>query len=156
MSLEITEELIARQSPEAQVIIRLLLAQIDQLRGEIAELKKTSRNSSLPPATQHPHAKPPAAKPRSKNTPRGQPGHPRHERALLPTADCTALVILTPDHCRRCQTPLSGNDPAPLRHQVWDLPEIKPLVTEDQQHRRTCSRCGETTCAGLPEGVPTG
>ena len=31
MSLEITEELIARQTPEAQAIIRALLAQIQEL-----------------------------------------------------------------------------------------------------------------------------
>ena len=51
---------------------------------------------------------------------------------------------------------LSGNDPEPLRHQVWELPEIKPIVTEYQRHRLTCPCCGETTCAELPEGVPQG
>jgi hypothetical protein len=34
-SLEITEELIARQSPEAQAIIRALLAQIQQLQDRL-------------------------------------------------------------------------------------------------------------------------
>jgi transposase len=43
-----------------------------------------------------------------------------------------------------------------LRHQVWELPEIKPQVTEYQLHRLTCLRCGESTCAELPPGVPTG
>ena len=51
---------------------------------------------------------------------------------------------------------LSGSDPEPLRHQVWELPEIKPLVTEYQRHRLTCPACGETTCAELPPGVPQG
>jgi hypothetical protein len=35
MSLEITEELIARQSPEAQAIIRVLLAKIRQLQDQL-------------------------------------------------------------------------------------------------------------------------
>lgn len=63
MSLKITEELIARQSPEAQVIIRLLLARIAEQDRRIADLEarlhKTPQNSSLPPGTQHPHAKAP-------------------------------------------------------------------------------------------------
>ena len=44
----------------------------------------------------------------------------------------------------------------PLRHQVWELPEIRPQVTEYQQHRLICPCCGETTCAELPPGVPQG
>ena len=43
-----------------------------------------------------------------------------------------------------------------LRYQVWELPEIKPIVTEYQRHRLACPCCGETTCAELPEGVPQG
>ncbi len=160
MSPEITEDLIARQSPEAQAIIRLLLARVAELDRRVAELEarlnQTPQNSSRPPSSQHPHAKPPAAKPKSKNKPGGQPGHPRHERTLIPAEDCTSVVTLKPQRCRRCQTPLAGHDPAPLRHQVWELPEINPLVTEYQQHRLTCRRCGEATCAPLPPGVPTG
>ena len=49
-----------------------------------------------------------------------------------------------------------GQDTAPLRHQVWELPEIKPHVTEYQRHRLACPRCGGTTCAALPPGVPAG
>ena len=61
MSLEmkITEELIARQPPEAQAIIRVLLAKIQELEERF---NKTPQNSSLPPSTQHPHAKPPPAR----------------------------------------------------------------------------------------------
>jgi hypothetical protein len=36
MSLEITEELIARQPPEAQAIIRALLAQIQELQDRLS------------------------------------------------------------------------------------------------------------------------
>jgi hypothetical protein len=54
MSLEITEELIARQPPEAQAIIRLLLAKIAELE---ARLNHTPQNWSLPPSALHPHAK---------------------------------------------------------------------------------------------------
>ena len=153
MALEITEELIARQPPEAQAIIRFLLARIEALE---ARLNKSSRNSSLPPSTEHPHAKPPRQKSKTKRPRGGQPGHARHERPLLPTDQCDELVPLKPTTCRRCRKKLSGEDPTPRRHQVWELPEINPHVTEYQRHRLMCGGCGETTCAELPPGVPSG
>jgi transposase len=51
---------------------------------------------------------------------------------------------------------LAGSDPEPLRHQVWELPEIKPLISEHQLHRLHCPCCGTSTCAPLPDGVPAG
>ena len=157
----VTEERIARQPPEAQEIIRLLLAKIAELETRVEELGrqvagKTPQNSSLPPSSQHPHAKPPHPKRKSKRRRGGQPGHPKHERTLIPTDECDRVEPLRPDECRRCGEPLSGSDPEPLQHQVWELPEIKPLVTEYQRHRLTCPCCGETTCAKLPPGVPQG
>lgn len=150
----VSEELIARQAPEAQAIIRILLAKIADLEAEIATLKKTPRNSSRPPSTEHPHAKPAPTKDKSRKKPGGQHGHPKHERALIPTEQCHDVLTLKPDACRRCGEPLSGSDPAPWRHQVWELPDITPIVTEYQRHRLTCACCGETTCGGLPDGVP--
>lgn len=154
MSLEITEDLIARQPPEAQAIIRILLGKIAELE---ARLNKSPENSSLPPSTQHPHAKPSKSKrSKSKRKRGGQKGHPKHERSLIPTDECQAVVPLKPDVCRRCGSRLSGEDPQPLRHQVWELPEIQPIITEYQRHRLGCECCGESTCAELPDGVPSG
>src|SRR5262249_36943914 len=153
MSLEITEELIARQTPEAQAIIRALLATIRQLQEQ---LNQSPRNSSVPPSTEHPHAKPLRPKSQAARRPGGQPGHPRQERPLLPSGQCDKVTPLKPVACRRCGRKLSGEDATPLRHQVWELPEIKPQVVEYQRHRLACPGCGETTCATLPPGVPTG
>lgn len=149
----ITEEMISRQPAESQVIIRLLLAKIAELE---ARLNKTPRNSSLPPSTQHPHAKPaPPAKP-SGRKPGGQPGHDKAERALVPPERVDETFVLKPRHCRRCGERLNGVDAEPLRHQVWELPEIQPHITEYQRHRLTCACCGTSTCAELPAGVPMG
>ena len=161
MPLGITEEIIARQPPEAQAIIRLLLAEIARLEARIAELERqgkgqTPQNSSLPPSSVHPHAKPASSKRKSKRRRGGQPGHKKHERPLIPTEQCDEVQRLKPTECRRCGEKLLGSDPDPLRHQVWELPEIKPLVTEYQRHRLPCPACGETTCADLPCGVPQG
>lgn len=147
----VTEELIARQSPEAQAIIRLLLSKLAELE---ARLNKTPRNSSLPPSSEHPHAKPAPQKEQSGKKPGGQPGHAKYERALIPVEQCTQVVPVIPETCRRCGEPLAGCDPEPLRHQVWEIPEIKPLVTEYQLYRRTCPDCSTSTCGVLPAGVP--
>ena len=168
MEAVVTEEMIARQPPEAQSIIRLLLARIESQEAQIAELKarieqlerqvkgKTPQNSSLPPSSQHPHARPQPPRRKSKKKRGGQPGHEKHERPLIPTDQCDDVLPLRPTECRRCGAKLSGNDPEPLRHQVWEVPEIKPHVTEYQRHRLTCPSCGESTCAELPAGVPQG
>src|SRR3990172_3442793 len=161
MEAVVKEEIIARQPPEAQAIIRALLAEIAELKARIEELErqakgKTPQNSSLPPSSQHPHARPQPPKRKSKQKGGGQPGNEKHERPLISTEECDDLQPLKPAECRRCGAKLSGSDPQPLRHQVWELPEIKPHVTEYQRHRLTCPCCGTTTCAELPVGVPQG
>jgi len=161
MKAAVTIEIIARQPPEAQAIIRVLLAENAELRVRIEELErqakgKTPQNSSLPPSTQHPHARPQPPRRKSKKKRGGQPGHKKHDRSLIPADECDDVHALKPSECRRCGEPLTGDDLEPLRHQVWELPEIKPQVTEYQRHRLTCPCCGETTCAALPPGVPQG
>lgn len=157
----ITDEQLAAFPPDVQALVRAIIehyeARLVELQARITQLEgrlgKTPQNSSLPPSSQHPHAKPPAKKPKSKKKRGGQPGHKKHERPLLPTDECDDVQWLKPAECRRCGRKLRGSDAEPLRHQVWELPEIKPHVTEYQRHRLACPCCGETTCAELPVGV---
>ena len=154
----ITPEQIAALPPDFRT---LLLAIVDHyerriaaLEAELAAAKKTPRNSSLPPSSEHPHAKPQPRKEKSGKKPGGQPGHAKHERTLIPTDQCQAVVTVKPERCRRCSQRLTGADPEPWRHQVWEIPEIKPLVMEYQLHRLTCRGCHASTCGELPPGVP--
>lgn len=145
---------------ETQVIFLEMAETIQRLEARVAELERqlgmTPQNSSLPPSSQHPHTKPAAkAKPSGKK-PGGQPGHKKAERALVPADQVDETITLKPKTCRRCGERLSGNDSDPLRHQVWELPEIKPTITEYQRHRLECLCCGASTAAELPEGVPAG
>jgi len=122
--------------------------------------KLTPNNSSIPPSTQHPHGKdkPKSKQPKSATRKKrgGQPGHTKATRSLVPTEDCDVVEVLRPHTCRNCAEELKGDDPEPLRHQVFELPVIKPIVTEYQRHRLTCDCCGTQTCAPLSVGVPTG
>lgn len=155
----LSSDVLATLPPAVVAFIQWQSDQILRLTARVAELEaklgKDTTNSSKPPSTTHPHAKPPSSKPKSRRSRGGQPGHDKHERALLATEQCREVVSCVPSACRRCGQALNGTDPEPLRHQVWELPEIQPIITEYQQHRLVCS-CGCSTCGELPPGVPTG
>lgn len=158
---EIPAELLAEMTPAVRVFVESLLVQMADMQAEIEDLKAqvkrlTPQNSSVPPSTQHPHARH-VAHPRakSKNKRGGQLGHRRVVRELVPLERCAEVIAVHPQNCRRCGHELRGCDPKPIRHQVWELPKIEPIIVEYQRHRLTCG-CGTTTCAVLPSGVPTG
>ena len=156
----IPAEIDAELSPKARKLFHDL---IDDYERRFAELNKriagleeklqklTPKNSSIPPSTQHPHAKekpnPKKRKVKTRKKQGGQPGHPRTTRPLVPTKDCDEVKTLRPRQCRKCNARLKGKDPEPLRHQVIELPEIKPIVTEYQQHlncnKRLIGMCKE-------------
>jgi transposase len=168
----ISPEQIAALPPEVRAVVEALVAyyeaRLAALQAEVADLKsqvadrdarlaavKNPQNSSLPPSTQHPHAKPAPQKPKSKRKRGGQPGHRKFERALIPAEECAAIFDHRPTSCRKCGRKLQGDDPRPLRHQVWEMPDIRLPVTEHRRHRLPCD-CGEITCGELPAGVPHG
>src|SRR5947209_7666099 len=150
--------------PEARAVILALRAEAAELRAKVqalqqqvqelqSRLNQNSTNSSRPPSTDPPNIKRRPPRPPSGRHSGGQPGHARQQRPLLPP-DHTE--VLKPTQCRRCGHALRGTDPQPLRHQVLELPSIRPEVTEYQLHRLRCPSCGLATCAALPSGVPTG
>jgi transposase len=125
-----------------------LEAQVAEL---LARLGQNSRNSSKPPSTDPPgtprEPKEPTGRARG-----GQPGHKGHRRERLP-AD--RVVPVVPSRCGRCRRPLRGRDPDPWIHQVVELPEIRPDVTDYELHELGCE-CGARTRASLPAGVSQG
>lgn len=153
----IPPELEAEMTPAVKAAFLVLLDRIDELEAQLQKL--TPRNSSIPPSTEHPHAKPkrkrkkPAGKRRKRG---GQQGHERHLRKLIPTEQCTTVTECFPEACRRCGGELEQVSDAPQRHQVWELPPILPIIDEYQLFRGHCPCCGITTTAALPEGVPSG
>jgi transposase len=144
---------------EAQAAILTAFASLERRIAELeARLNQNSTNSSKPPSSDPPAVKverrPPA--PPSGRKRGGQPGHKRHTRALVPPEHLHATFEVKPTHCGCCGTSLQGDDPDPLRHQVAEIPPVRPDVDEYRLHRLTCSGCGAATRAALPVGVPTG
>ena len=134
--------------------------QIETLMARVEELERrlgmNSSNSSKPPSSDPPETPAARKKKKSKRKPGGQPGHEGHWRPLLPVEEVRCVIPVKPQTCERCNRKLHGEDPEPSRHQVWDIPEIKPHVDEYQLHTLPCEHCGEYTTAKLPDGVPTG
>lgn len=148
--------------PSVREIISLLLTIVFEQKKVIEDLeeklKTNSKNSGLPPSSdglKKEKLKKKQKKGKNKRRQGGQPGHVGKARDLLPLEEvdhievvnppkeclCGGLVIPTPDY---------------RRHQTYDLPLIKPLVTEWQLYSARCCRCGKKHCADLPPGVPKG
>jgi len=146
---------------EAQAYIRALESRVAALEATVQQLREqvqqTSRTSSRPPSSDPPQAlgKRPRREPTGRR-PGGQPGHEGQARALVPVEEVDVVVPVKPERCHHCQHPLQGEDPQPQRHQVTEIPPMKPVVTEYQLHRLGCPACGEETRAEVPVGVPTG
>ena len=159
-------ELWKRTPPEVQAYIRALEARIvifeamvhtlqEQVRTLQEQLNQTSRNSSRPPSSDPPQS-PRPRRPRGQRRRGGQPGHPGNTRHLVPVEEVDEVVVLKPEQCQGCHAPLAGEDASPFRHQVIEIPPIKPVITEYQWHQLVCSACGATTRAPWPAGVPSG
>jgi len=122
--------------------------QIAGLREEIDELKAKiglrSSNSSRPPSSDPSWEKRAPRKKPSGRKPGGQPGHKGKTRPLIPTEDVDKIVTHGVAECPDC----GGSDLEQtdlFRHQVTEIPPIRPHVTEHQLLTVRCRGCG--TCA---------
>lgn len=148
-----------------ETVIRVLLAmdaritaleqEVRLLKAKDASLSSNSTNSSKPPSSDGPGVVK-SKKKKSSRTPGGQKGHKGHRRELLPVEDATHVHDHYPPVCQRCAAPLKPEiceeTSEPLRYQTFDLPEIKPIISEHRCHELMCS-CGRKTRAELPTEV---
>ena len=140
---------------QVQTLTSMIHTLQEQVRALQEQLTQTSCNSSRPPSSDPPQS-PCPPRPRRQRRRGGQPGHPGQTRPLVPVDEVDAVVVLKPEQCSGCQASLSGDDAAPFRHQVMEIPPLKPVITEYQWHQLVCPACGATTRAPWPAGVPSG
>ena len=138
-------------------LIALLYELMDKVHEleEQLRLKKaptTSKNSSQPPSRDFKGEK----KKRKRNKKKGAKlGHEKQERALVDNPDKVFYALV--DNCPTCPINLLDQVPAQvIRHQITELPEIKPVVIETQQYEVICPCCGEQQRGKLPEGLEAG
>jgi transposase len=132
---------------------RLTKEELIELVLRMQRPPKTSRTSSKPPSTdrkeRRDQAKPGGAK----------PGHEGHSRIISATPD--EVVEHRPDQCSCCSVALMADVPGETIsiHELSDLPEITPHVTQHRRLAVRCPTCGTRVVAPVPEaakGTPFG
>ena len=136
--------------------IKQLENKIIQLEKHIEELERllgmNSKNSSKPPSSDPPGI--PAELPGHRRKKCGaRNGHQPHLRTLLPQEFVKEHIHLKPDVCTCGSKDIKDTDQEPLRHQIVDIPPIKPEVTEYIQHIFQCRDCGAFIYQPLPDDV---
>jgi transposase len=150
----------ADRRPSYEELAELVVRQaerIEQLEAEVADLRRqlgqNSQNSSRPPSSDSPFAKPAprSLRRRTGRKPGGQPGHPGTTLALVDNPNRRRRH--EPDSCTGCGASLAGAPEVGMeRRQVFDLPPTTVQVTEHQLITRRCD-CGTTSCGAAPQGV---
>lgn len=121
-----------------------LRAEIAELKARLADLEervgRTPRNSSMPPS-QEGLSKPNRAQRRAQGRRQGkQPG--AEGKHLAQVADPDEVVVHAPSVCPGCGADMQGAKLLDEEvRQVFDLPKIRPLVTEHRMPRLRCT-CG--------------
>lgn len=129
---------------------------LGQLQEKIAQLQRSSQESSKPPSSDNQKETNQEDKNRnkSKRKPGGQPGHKGTYRKLIPVNEVDEVIPIYPEICECCDVKLRGDEKAnvvkePYRWQVTEIPPIKPEVTEYQCFTVKCN-CGNINKAQLP------
>jgi transposase len=140
---------------------RRLVEANERLEARVGELerrlKRSSRNSSLPPSQDPPSAPKRPGRQGSGRKRGGQFGHEGRYRRLLPAEHVDELVEHWPERCRVCAhvfvEPERVDTMQPWRHQVAELPPMAVRVTEHRLHGLSCPACLLRTRAELPADV---
>lgn len=126
--------------------IRTLEERLEELERRLG---MNSENSSKPPSSDMPGTC--AALPKRRRKKRGaRKGHRPHLRQLLPQELVTEQFVVKPEVCPCGSTRFEETHETPLRHQIVDVPPIRPEVTEYIQPFYRCLNCGELVYQPLP------
>ena len=135
---------------------KLIAAIWEEARHLKEKYNTNSANSSKPPSTDMvpPNKKrKQRRKSRSKNKIGAQPGHKGSTRELLPPERVDSTVVCLPPTVCKCGCEITAKPSSFKRHQVYELPPIRPIVTEYQQVFGMCNGCGNHYFGDLPAGV---
>jgi transposase len=145
-------------TPESiKLVLKFLLEERKQTLAKIEALEervnKNSKNSSIPPSKNGFGVKNTHQVTESRKPLKLQSRRVKQERKLYEVAECVATHEFKPSNCSSCGYELTGEDSHPTRHQIVDLPVLKPLITEYRLHQLECEHCGDKTRASLPSFV---
>lgn len=136
---------------EYHAIIAGLTARVSALEER---LNKNSKNSSIPPSKNgFGSSKKPEQPKNPKTAAKQRIKQERTEQKLYPPEECKEIHEEKPFSCAECGEKLTGCDPQPYRHQIIEMPIVRPEVVEYRLHSLDCEHCGAKTRAELPAGV---
>jgi len=125
-----------------------LVAENAKLKKELAkhskQLRKTSKNSSLPPSRDQKASAKEEPKPRQRH-------HHQGGKALHSQPDLSVFLTSCPD----CQGSLENVQLVNL-YDKYDLPEVTPVVTQVWQYQGHCSACQKKVVSNPPAHLSVG
>lgn len=151
---------------ELEAALKAALEENAQLKALIALLEErlnlNSSNSSKPPSSDTPshQANKKGKKKRRGHRPCGrkrgaQEGHEKQQRELETEVN-DVIPCSPPSHCT-CGGAITVNpEQTPYREQQYEIPRMKPLVTEYQRFTGTCQACGKIHIGELPAHITPG
>jgi transposase len=158
MTLPSVEELDPLSREELLALVKTLLNIIDDQQRRITELESELAKSRQPPVTSTNSSQPPSRDQKTKLRPKhrkkhGPPiGHPKYTRVLVDNPDRVILAPVT--QCLHCHADLSQCEPEQvIRRQLTELPVVKPVIIETQQHQVCCPHCQTLNQGELPAGL---
>ncbi|WP_170136178.1 DUF6444 domain-containing protein [Nannocystis exedens] len=144
--LEAKDRRIAELEARVAELEAQLAEVVELVRDLKARLGRNSMNSSLPPSRDGADARASRTrKPKSKRRRGGQKGHQRSMRELAPPGEVDEIYHIRPTVCEGCKQPLRGDDPAPSRRQVIELPEVagpSPSIASTRSSARAATTRG--------------
>jgi transposase len=147
-----------QQVPALQAQVQVLQDTVRQLQEELARLRKDSSTSSKPPSSDL--VKPPPPPPPAGQAHRpagGQPGHPRHQRPLLPPELLNGGSHLHRlEGCPTCGHGLQEIGAAPRVVQQLEVLAVPLHIEEHRALPGWCPRCQKLRYAPLPPGIDRG
>jgi transposase len=131
---------------------------VAQLRQQLAAARKDSSTSSKPPSSDIVKPpKPPPPKGQDKRRVGGQPGHPKHERALFPPEMVNGgSHDYCLDLCPTCGHGLHPTTAAPRVVQQIEIHEVPLGIEEHCSRAGWCPHCQKVRYALLPVSIERG
>jgi transposase len=132
-------------------------ADLARLQEELAAAKKTSATSSKPPSSDIVKPPPPQRADGQSRTAGGQPGHPPHQRPLIPPEQLTEEPhVHLIDLCPTCGHDLQPSTVATRVVQQIDVIDVPVLAVEHRSVAGWCPQCRRNHYAPLPAEIERG
>jgi transposase len=145
------------QLDEQRAQLEQMQTTINRLQEQLSAARKDSSTSSKPPSSDivKPSSSPlPAGQDKRKRG--GQPGHPKHERALFSQEQLTDSFVHPLDACPDCGGPLRPNGGLARIVQQVDIQETPLSIEQHTCPEYWCACCERSFKAALPEHIEKG